>query len=502
MGWQEDYKRKLTTHDEAVRVVKSGDLVVFPLVPPWSLAQALAKRREELRDVTVRVTSPIGDPGWYDEQWAQAFTDFEFELFIGDPNRHVTDSGRGTYLPNVFSVEFKAIDERPGEVRKPDVVFVNVSPPNKNGYVNFGVHMWNKRAYARRARTVVAEVVPQPVIAHGDCWMHVSEIDLFVEGTGAMFAGAAGAGGQAGGPLAAYLEAVPEDRRPGLRQVLLAAERSRLQQMLPEIGPRLADYTPETLAQALQVNLGPPEHVKAIAGYVSEVVPDGATLQIGIGEPARWLASIGTFDGKHDLGIHTELGCPGLAKLFATGVVTNRRKTIHNGVAIAVAWTGCDNEDMAIIDDNPHFQVYDPEYVLNLRTIMANENMVAINNAISVDLLGQINSESVFGGRMINGTGGQPEMHIGAFSAKGGRAITLLPSTALGGTVSKIVPQLDAGAIVTIPRYYADTVITEYGIARLAGKSHRQRASELIAIAHPDFRAELRREAERLWARL
>jgi 4-hydroxybutyrate CoA-transferase len=500
MDWQEQYKRKLTTHDEAVKLVKPGDLVVFPLVPPASLAQALARRREELSGVTVRLTSPAGDPGWYDEQWSKAFVDFEFELFIGDANRHVTDSGRGTYLPNVFSVEFKAVDERPAEVRTPDVVFVNVSPPNANGYVNFGVHMWNKRAYARRARTVVAEVVQQPVIAHGDCWMHVSEIDAFVEGTGLAMAGRGGA--QAGGPLAAYFEAVPEERRAGLRQVLMAAERSRLQEMLPSIGPRLAEYTPETLAQALQVNLGPPEHVKTIAAYVSEVVPDGATLQIGIGEPARWLPSIGTFDEKHDLGIHTELGCPGLAKLYAKGVVTNRRKTIHNGVAVAVAWTGCNNDDMAVINDNPHFQVYDPEYILNLRTIMANENMVSINNAISVDLLGQINSESVFGGRMINGTGGQPEMHIGAFSAKGGRAITLMPSTALGGTVSKIVAQLDAGAIVTIPRYYADTVITEYGIARLAGKSHRQRANELIAVAHPDFRGDLRKQAEALWSRL
>src|SRR5581483_6984885 len=111
-------------------------------------------------------------------------------------------------------------------------------------------------------------------------------------------------------------------------------------------------------------------------------------------------------------------------------------------------------------------------------------------------------SESVFGGRMINGTGGQPEMHIGAVMSRGGRAITLLPSTALGGSVSKIVPQLDAGSLVTIPRYYADTVVTEYGVARLLGKNHRQRAAELIAIAHPDFRAELRREAERLWARI
>jgi 4-hydroxybutyrate CoA-transferase len=128
--------------------------------------------------------------------------------------------------------------------------------------------------------------------------------------------------------------------------------------------------------------------------------------------------------------------------------------------------------------------------------------MVAMNNAISVDLLGQVNAESVFGGRMINGTGGQPEMHIGAFLARGGRAITLLPSTAVGGSVSRVVAQLDAGSIVTIPRFFADTVVTEYGVARLAGKNHRQRAAELIAVAHPDFRGQLRLEAERLLGRL
>jgi 4-hydroxybutyrate CoA-transferase len=377
---------------------------------------------------------------------------------------------------------------------------INCSPPNASGYVNFGVHMWNKRAYARRAHTVIAEVVPQQVIAHGDCWMHVSEIHAFVEGT-SVFPGA-GAALPPNSPIGQALAAVPEERRAALRPILMLAERSRLIEMLPVLGPKLAEYTPEELAQALQVTMGPPEYAKTMGAYVGELVPDGATIQIGVGDPARWIPATGAFDTKHDLGIHTELAVVGLAKLFARGIVTNKRKTINPGVAIAVAWTGGDNEDMAVIDDNPHFQVHDPEYVLNLRIVAAHENMVAINNAISVDLLGQINSESVFGGRMINGTGGQPEMHIGAFIAKGGRAITLLPSTALGGSVSKVVAQHDAGALVTIPRYFADTVVTEYGIARLAGKSHRQRAGELIAVAHPDFRAELRKEAERLWGRI
>ena len=137
---------------------------------------------------------------------------------------------------------------------------------------------------------------------------------------------------------------------------------------------------------------------------------------------------------------------------------------------------------------------------MDIRNISQNDNFVAINNAIAVDLTGQINVETGVGSRMINGHGGQPEMHTGAVLSKGGRAITLIPSTALEGTVSRIVPQLDQGAVVTVPRYYTDCIITEYGIARLMGKDVRQRAEELIAVAHPDFRAELKREAQKLFS--
>ena len=167
--------------------------------------------------------------------------------------------------------------------------------------------------------------------------------------------------------------------------------------------------------------------------------------------------------------------------------------------ACANAWSGSDPADLDIINDNPAFEIYDPEYVLDLGVLRSNYKQTSINNALSVDLTGQINSETVTGARMINGTGGQPETHIGAFLSKGGRAITLLQSTALGGAVSRIVPQLEAGALITVPRYFADTVITEYGIARLLGKNHRERAAELIAIANPDHRAALQSEARHLF---
>jgi len=205
------------------------------------------------------------------------------------------------------------------------------------------------------------------------------------------------------------------------------------------------------------------------------------------------MVKAGAFDNKVDLGLHTEMAAPDMAKLVAAGVINGKRKTIHKEKAVAVAWSGANDEDLAIIEDNPAFELYDPEYLLDIRVIYA------INNALSVDLTGQINSESVFGARMINGTGGQPETHIGALFSKGGRAITLLPSTALGGSVSRVVPQQEEGSLITIPRFFADIVISEYGVASLMGKNHRQRAEELIAIAHPDFRADLRKQAQRLF---
>jgi len=267
---------------------------------------------------------------------------------------------------------------------------------------------------------------------------------------------------------------------------------------LAPVGPLIAFVEPDVLRRYLGL-MEPPDFAKAIAGYLNELVPDGATIQIGIGEPSALMVKAGAFDNKVDLGLHTEMAAPDLAKLVAAGVINGKRKSIHKGKAVAVAWSGATGDDLAIIEDNPAFELYDPEYLLDIRVVAQNDNYCSINNALSVDLTGQINSESVFGGRMINGTGGQPETHIGALLSKGGRAITLLPSTALGGSVSRVVAQQEEGSLITIPRYFADIVISEYGVARLMGKNHRQRAEELIAIAHPDFRADLRKEAQRLF---
>jgi 4-hydroxybutyrate CoA-transferase len=263
------------------------------------------------------------------------------------------------------------------------------------------------------------------------------------------------------------------------------------------VGPIMTRLPPQQVRRLLGL-AEPPEFAKAICGYVGDLVPDGATIQIGAGEPSMYLARTGVFDNKIDLGLHSEMVAPGIPRLVEAGVINGLRKTLHPGTAIAAAWSGSDSEDLKMVTNNPKFEVRDTDYVLDLRTISQNENFYAMNNSLSIDLIGQINSESVFGPRMINGSGGQPEFQIGAAMSKGGRALTLLPSTALDGAVSRIVAQHDAGSIVTVPRFFADTIVTEYGVARLLGKNHRQRAAELIAVAHPDFREDLKREAERL----
>lgn len=485
MDWREEYRRRLVSEDEAMRAVKEGDRVVVPLGTPRVLPAALARRRQELGHIDLRLSAPAVDPGWLQPGWQDVFN-IEFEFFIGDFARHVTDDRRGTYLPNTFSLDFKALDEGRLEREEIDVFMVAVTHPDKHGYCTFGPHYWNKGSCVRRARTVIAEVDPLLPRVCGNCFVHVSELDYIVELPDTPVTREM---------VEQWLAPLPPERGAEMMSILeLAGDFNRL----APVGPLVAFVEPDVLRRYMGL-LEPPDDAKAIAGYLNELIPDGATIQIGIGEPGAMMPKAGAFDNKVDLGLHTEMVAPGLAKLVAAGVINGKRKTIHKGKAVAVSWSGSNDEDLAIIADNPAFELYDPEYLLDIRLIAQNDNYYAINNALSVDLTGQINSESVFGARMINGPGGQPETHLGALLSRGGRAVTLLPSTALGGSVSRVVAQQEAGSLITIPRYFADTVISEYGVARLMDKNHRQRAEELTAIAHPDFRAELRKEAQRLF---
>jgi 4-hydroxybutyrate CoA-transferase len=238
------------------------------------------------------------------------------------------------------------------------------------------------------------------------------------------------------------------------------------------------------------------DEMRQLAKHAATLIRDGDCIQIGLGSATQAIAEI-IFDQepRADLGVHTELVYPGLVWAVQKGIITGKHKTLHKEKVVSTALVFMGPDEMAFIEDNPTFELYGMEHICDPRVIASNDNMVAINEAISVDLTGQINVES-FGTLQYSAPGGQLEFAIGAMLSKGGRNITILESTARQGVFSRIVSIHPEGTAVSVPRLYADYIVTEYGIARLLGKSNRERCRELIRIAHPRFRDELKSWAE------
>ena len=230
------------------------------------------------------------------------------------------------------------------------------------------------------------------------------------------------------------------------------------------------------------------------AQNAAALVQDGDTIQIGLGNLSNAVAD--ALPERHDLGIYTEIFSPAAARLMRSGVVTNRCKNFHPGKTVCGFVWG-DQAFYDFIDHNPDIELLPTSYVNDPYHIAQNDNMVSINTALQIDLTGQICSETL-DGRLYSGTGGATDFAAGAYMSRGGRGIVVITSTAKGGTISKIQPQLSPGSVVSISRNWADYVVTEYGAARLRGASIRQRVERLISISHPDFRAELRRQAQAL----
>ena len=487
MSRKAGYQAKLTTPEEAAGVVKSGDLVYIPAPPhPQVLIQALADRRDELHDVKVCIDSHVFDPGWLQPGWGDSFyivTEQFLGLGIDAYNDHHIDYSPLLNTTRIPSLMAKS-DQEPI-----DVLFILVSPPDTNGFCSFGYAPWDKAKLAKLSKVVLAQVDETQIRTHGSNYIHVDNIDMIVEHTD---------------PLLSEEEAT---------QTICSssdhAVRSLLTALLPKMSPdERTRYLPQlAVLTAKQVRtfasrMGwtePPEIARSVADYVAELVPDGATLQTGIGTPGGYLPMLGALDGKRDLGWHSELVAPGALSLIEKGIFTGARKTIHRDKAIFTCLHGATEAEVRFAHNNPAIELLPSDYVVNARTIAQHDNMVSINNALSVDLTGQINAETVFGDRQISGTGGQLDFQLGAIMSNGGRALTLLWSTALDGAVSRIVPQLEERSVVTVPRTFADTIVTEYGVARLLGKSIRERAQELINVAHPNFRPELKKAAERLF---
>jgi acyl-CoA hydrolase/RimJ/RimL family protein N-acetyltransferase len=310
-----------------------------------------------------------------------------------------------------------------------DVALIQVSLPDRHGYFSLGVSVDVVKAAVESARRVIAEVNPNMPWTSGDSLVTAADLDLLV---------------------------------PVATPIL-------------EHAPHPAD-----------------EVARRIGKHIASLIPDGATLQMGIGSiPDAVLQFLGE---KRDLGIHTEMFSDGLMPLIQSGVVNGRRKTLHPGRAVASFAMGT-RRLYDFIDHHPFFQFHPVDYVNDPFVISQNDRMVSINSALEVDLTGQVCSDSL-GYNPYSGIGGQVDFIRGAARSRGGKPILALPSTARGGSVSRIVPHLREGAGVVTSRGDVHFVVTEYGVADLYGRSLRERALSLMEIAHPKFRPWLLAEAK------
>ena len=253
------------------------------------------------------------------------------------------------------------------------------------------------------------------------------------------------------------------------------------------------DAVVENHVPLLELKIAPPKPEDEVIGKaIAELVPDGACLQLGIGALPNAVAR--SLTNHRGLGIHSELFVPGMYELIQCGAVTGRRKNLHRGKHVFTTCTAT-REVYEFMSDNPSIASYPADYACSPPVIAQNDNMIAVNSTLEVDLTGQCNAESL-AGQQYTGTGGQLDFVWGAYHSRNGKSIMAFYATAKGGTISRVVPRLAEGAAVTTPRTETQYLATEFGIVNLKGRSTRERALDIISIAHPDFRDDLLREAE------
>ncbi len=421
MSWEDEYKKKIQSADEALRSVRSGTRVYIQpgCAEPEALVEALMRRAPELYGVEIVHMMTMGCAPYVAPEMAGHFR--HNAMFIGGNVRASINEGRADYTP-IYLSEIEALFE--SGAMPIDVALIEVSPPDSHGFCSFGVGVDTTLTAARCARYVVAQVNDYMPRTYGDSFIHVSDID-----------------------------AVVESSRP-----------------LCELKkPEVTDM-----------------HV-AIARNVAGLIEDGAVLQTGVGGIPD--AVLPFLSDRKDLGIHSELVSEGVIPLIEKGVITGARKNFKPR-KIIVGFALGTRRFFEFVDNNPIFEFHPTAYTNDPALIARNDNMVAINSALQVDLTGQVCSDSI-GNQFYSGIGGQVDFLRGASRSKGGKAIIAISSTAKSGTISRIVPMLSPGAGVVTSRGLVRYVVTEHGVAYLHGKTIRERARALIEIAEPKFRPEL-----------
>jgi len=429
------YKDKVITVWDALNMVKSNDLILTGMA--CAEAQLFFNNIHTIADRVENVTINNCLPMSSGEFLKEEYRkSFNIDSwFYSPPVRKAHLNGNCAYIPNHLHL---AGIKRLAHV-KPNMYVGSASMPDKHGFISLSLSNVYERRVMEAADVVILEINPNYPRTFGDVEIHYSEVDYLIE----------------------------------------------------------ADYEVPTIPDSI-----PNEKDKIIGKYIADMINDGDCLQLGIGGIPN--AVTAALKDKKDLGIHTEMMTSGMIELAKLGVVNGSKKTLHKGKILYTFAMG-NKELYEFLDDNPSALMMDGNYVNDPAIIAKNDNMVSINTTIEVDLTGQCCSESI-GPMQFSGTGGQSDTAVGAQKAKNGRSFIALYSTAMVTNkqtgekeeISKIVPMLKQGAIVSLSRNDVDYVVTEYGVVSLRGTNTRERVQKLISIAHPKFREELNRKAHEI----
>ena len=430
------YQSKLTTAEEAVKVIKSGDWVDYGFcnTHPHVLDEALARRAPELEDVKVRGGIALWKPAIFDIEEPAKHIIYNSHHTGGFERKHI-DTGACFYEPMRYSELPRYYYDH---INPPDVALIQVGPMDKHGYFNFGVSASHMKAICDTAKILIVEVnqnMPRCLGGFGES-VHITDVDMIVEG-----------------------------RNDPMGQMLSAP---------------------------------PTEIDKAVAKQVVERIPNGACLQLGIGGMPNAVGMLLCESDLKDMSVHTEMYVEAFVDLSLCGKISGANKSIDHGRQ-TYSFAAGSQRVYDFLDDNRMCMVAPVSYVNDIRTIASIDNFMSINNAVDIDLYGQVSSETS-GIRHISGAGGQQDFVLGAYLSNGGKSFICLSSTFKkkdGTLASRIRPTLAEGSIVTDTRVNTMYVVTESGCVNLKGLSSWERAEALISIAHPDFREELIQAAQK-----
>jgi 4-hydroxybutyrate CoA-transferase len=434
MDWKKYIEHNTCTAEAAVKVVKSGDTVIFGHASsaPVALISALTSRWTELENVTIVHLMALHDCGYLKPEYKNSF--HYNGMFLCGNTRALAARGEADFTP-MFLHQIPWLLRDSGNFPL-DVALISVSPPDALGRVSLGMTVDYTLQCALSAKITIAVINRNMPYVQGGGLLDVKDIDRFV-------------------------------------------------------------FSDDSLLELPLSTMGPVE--KAIGRHIAAIIKDGDCLQIGLGNIPDAILSM--LHDKKDLGIHSEMISDGVMDLAQRGVITCARKNLHPGKVVSAFALGS-KKLYKWMDHNEMIETYTLDYVNDPQVIARNDNMVSINSAISVDLLGQVNAESI-GTMQFSAVGGQVDFIRGARASKGGRSIIVLPATVTkkvsGETVSRICAAFEPGQPVTTTRHDVQYIVTEYGMAELWGKTVAQRAKALIDIAAPEFKEDLTRKAREIY---